>query len=68
MYLTDILTELGEEFYGDKKDPDAGDKLFVKFFDDDDFELVLVNELNKIESYSCKNKKKYIRSLSSCGD
>ena len=68
MLFTDILTELGEEFYEDKENPDAGDELFVKFFDDDDFELVLVNELNKIESYSCKNKKKYIRSLSSCAD
>lgn len=57
----DILNELGEHFHKDKEEVEAGDQLFVRFFDDDDFELLPVNELNQIESYSCKNKKKYIR-------
>ena len=35
----------------------------MKFFDDEDLELMPVTDLNKIESYSCKNKKKYIRCL-----
>ena len=63
--FADILNELGDQFNEDKEKVSAEDQLFVKFFDDEDFELVLVNGLNKIESYSCKSKKKYIRSLSS---
>jgi len=57
----DILDELGDQFHEDEDKIGAGDQLFVKFFDDEDFELVPVNGLNKIESYSCKSKKKYIR-------
>ena len=63
--FADILDELGDQFHEDEDKIGAGDQLFVKFFDDEDFELVPVNGLNKIESYSCKSKKKYIRSLSS---
>ena len=62
MTFADILNELGEHFHKDKEEVEAGDQLFVRFFDDDDFELLPVYELNQIESYSCKNKKKYIRS------
>ena len=62
MTFADILNELGKNFHEDKEEVEAGDQLFVRFFDDDDFELLPVNELNQIESYSCKNKKKYIRS------
>ena len=65
VFFADILDELGDQFNEDKEKVSAEDQLFVKFFDDEDFELVLVNGLNKIESYSCKSKKKYIRSLSS---
>ena len=61
MLFADILNELGENFHEDKEKLEAGDQLFVKFFDDDDFELLPVNELNQVENYSCKNKKKYIR-------
>ena len=63
--FADILNELEDQFHEDKEKLGAGDKLFVKFFDDEDFELVPVNGLNKIENYSCKSKKKYMRSLSS---
>ena len=63
--FADILDELGDQFHEDEDKIGAGDQLFVKFFDDEDFELVPENGLNKIESYSCKSKKKYIRSLSS---
>ena len=62
--IADILKELGESFLRDEKEAavDNGE-LYVKFFDDEDLELMPVTDLNKIESYSCKNKKKYIRCL-----
>ena len=60
--FTEILEELGKNY---EDGAELGeDQIFVKFFDDDDFELLPVDDLNKVESYSCKNKKKYIRSLS----
>ena len=66
-FFADILNELGDQFIEYKEKLDAGEAgLFVKFFDDEDFELVPVDELNKVESYSCKSKKKYIRFLLSC--
>ena len=66
--IADILKELGESFLRNEKEAavDNGE-LYVKFFDDEDLELMPVTELNKIESYSCKNKKKYIRCLLSTG-
>ena len=62
--IADILKELGESFLRDEKEAavDNGE-LYVKFFDDEDLELMPVTDLKKIESYSCKNKKKYIRCL-----
>ena len=58
------MKELGESFLRNEKGAavDNGE-LYVKFFDDEDLELMPVTDLNKIESYSCKNKKKYIRCL-----
>jgi hypothetical protein len=56
---SDILAELGEEF-GDEPDKDSK-AVLVKFFDDDDLELVPVVDPKKIENYSSKNKTKYIK-------
>ena len=61
MSFADILNELGEHFQEDKEKVGAGDQLFIKFFDDDDLDLLPVNDMNQVEGYSCKNKKKYIR-------
>ena len=53
------MEELGQEFC---IEPKVKDEIFyVKFFDDDDFEVFPISDLKKIEPYSSKKKKKYIK-------
>merc|ERR1712025_887903 len=53
-----IIEGLGQEYSNISSDEAV---VYVKFFDDDNFEWVGIKDLKRIQAYSCKNKKKFIK-------
>ena len=57
--LSDSIIEgLGQEYSNINSDETV---VYVKFFDDDSFEWVGIKDIKRIQAYSCKNKKKFIK-------
>jgi hypothetical protein len=54
-----IIDDLGEDFNVNTAMDNS--IVFVKYFDDDNFEWVGVKDPKRIQNYSCKSKKKFIR-------
>eukprot|EP00092_Neocalanus_flemingeri_P065624 GFUD01079834.1.p1 GENE.GFUD01079834.1~~GFUD01079834.1.p1 ORF type:complete len:236 (-),score=73.32 GFUD01079834.1:102-764(-) len=54
-----IIKDIGDDFKVNEAIDDS--TVFVKFFDDDNFEWVDIKEPKRIQTYSCKNKKKFIK-------
>eukprot|EP00092_Neocalanus_flemingeri_P021865 GFUD01023720.1.p1 GENE.GFUD01023720.1~~GFUD01023720.1.p1 ORF type:complete len:277 (+),score=87.61 GFUD01023720.1:58-831(+) len=54
-----IIKDIGDDFKVSEAIDDS--TVFVKFFDDDNFEWVDIKEPKRIQTYSCKNKKKFIK-------
>ena len=60
-----IIEDLGIDFSEDTLAPQAQEEsvsIYVKFFDDDDKEWCEIRNIKRIQKYSCKEKKKFIRS------
>ena len=60
-----IIEDLGIDFSEDTLAPQAQEEsvsIYVKFFDDDDKEWYEIRNVKRIQKYSCKEKKKFIRS------
>ena len=55
----EIIGDLGEDFNVKTAVDDT--VVFVKFFDDDNFEWVSIKNPKHIQDYSCKSKKKFIK-------
>ena len=59
-----IIEDLGIDF-SDDTPPQAQEEsvsIYVKFFDDDDKEWYEIRNVKRIQKYSCKEKKKFIKS------
>ena len=60
-----IIEDLGIDFSEDTLAPQAQEEsvsIYVKFFDDDDKEWYEIRNVKRIQKYSCKEKKKFIKS------
>ena len=61
-----IIEDLGIDFrFSDDTPPQAQEEsvsIYVKFFDDDDKEWYEIRNVKRIQKYSCKEKKKFIKS------
>ena len=54
-----IIDDLGEDFNVNTAIDNS--TVFVRYFDDDNFEWVSIKDPKRIQNYSCKSKKKFIR-------